>query len=58
MKHFPLWLIILLSMIMLSSCTMQFKAKELELEGHSNRTYEFEKFAWTKPLPLPIKPAD
>ena len=29
-------------------CTIQFKAKEIELDGHVDTTYEFERIAWTR----------
>lgn len=43
-------MVILISMLiyLLSGCTVQFKAKEIELEGHTNTTYEFTGFAWTE----------
>ncbi len=58
MKTFLLICILLSILLMSTGCTMQFKAKEIELEGHSNTTYEFTGFAWTEqPADLPA-PAD
>lgn len=48
MKKLLTILIILLGIIVLSGCTLQFKAKEIELEGHTNTSYEFTGFAWTE----------
>lgn len=34
--------LIILIVLFLSGCTFQFKASEVEAEGHSNTTYELE----------------
>lgn len=50
MKTLLLIIIAILLTIAVSGCTMQFKAKEIELEGHSYTEYDLEKLAWTKDL--------
>lgn len=51
MKNFILMLIVFLLIVLCSGCTVQFKAKEIELDGHVYESYEFERFAWTNPEP-------
>lgn len=58
MKKTLIILIAILLTIVATGCTMQFKAKEIELEGHTYTEYDFEKFAWTQPTPSLIKPAE
>ncbi len=44
--------------LLVTGCTVQFKAKEIELEGHSNTTYRFTGLAWTEPEQTMHYPAD
>lgn len=58
MKALLIICVMLIVLLNITGCTVQFKAKEIELEGHSNTSYEFKGFAWTeKPIDLP-NPAD
>lgn len=53
MKNLLMLIVCILIAALLCSCTIQFKAKEIELDGHVETTYELERFAWTVPVPEP-----